>query len=121
MSRKVEPLSDEQIGFLNLRRLPARLTEDQAALLLGFPAHIMPLLAAKDIIKPLGRPARNCQKWYATHQVLKLCDNVKELDKASRLVMVKWSTKNSKSKKEPTETDEFLNDIPEEELEPSTA
>ncbi|HMO64915.1 MAG TPA: hypothetical protein PKE47_06790, partial [Verrucomicrobiota bacterium] len=44
--------------LLNLRHLPARLNAAQAAALLGFQEHDLPLLVRADLLKPLNRVRR---------------------------------------------------------------
>ena len=49
----------EILALLNCRRLPARLSTGETAVLLGFQEHdIAPLVAAK-LLAPLGKPATN--------------------------------------------------------------
>ena len=49
----------EILALLNCRRLPARLSTGETAVLLGFQEHdIAPLIAAK-LLAPLGKPAPN--------------------------------------------------------------
>lgn len=50
--------------FLNLKTPPGRLTTEQAAWFLGFSAHEIPILMAKGLLKPLGHPAHNGQKFF---------------------------------------------------------
>jgi hypothetical protein len=60
----------EILSLLNCRRLPARLSTGEAAVLLGFQEHdIAPLIAAK-LLAPLGRPVPNAPKYFATVDVL---------------------------------------------------
>src|ERR1700722_9761398 len=50
--------------FLNLKNIPARLTGEQASWSLGFSPHELPILMAKGLLKPLGHPAHNGQKFF---------------------------------------------------------
>jgi hypothetical protein len=52
--------------FLNLKVTPARLTAEEAAWYLGFQAHEIPILVAKGLLKPLGRPPTTGVKYFAT-------------------------------------------------------
>jgi hypothetical protein len=72
--------------FLNLRHLPARVSAQEAAWLLGFEEHDMPALVKKRILKPLGNPAQNCVKKFHLVDVLNLAADRKELAKASDAV-----------------------------------
>lgn len=59
-------MNQEMERFLNLVNLPARLTAEQAAGLLGFSPHEIPVLMAKGVLKPLGHPAPNAPKYFLT-------------------------------------------------------
>jgi hypothetical protein len=64
------------------RRLPARLTGEQAASLLGFEEHDIPKLVQKKLLKPLGHPAKNCVKHFWLDDVLELAKDRDLLAKA---------------------------------------
>ena len=49
----------DRIRFLNLRRLPARLTVQQTAWVLGVRPHSIQVLVSHRLLKPIGAPARN--------------------------------------------------------------
>ncbi len=51
-------MKPEREHFLNLADKPARTTMEEAAWLLGFAPHEIPVLMAKGLLKPLGHPAR---------------------------------------------------------------
>ena len=57
-------MQPEKERFLNLKSLPARLTTEHAAWILGFAAHEIPILVAKGLLRPLGHPAHNGQKYF---------------------------------------------------------
>jgi hypothetical protein len=59
-------MKQENEQFLNLANLPARVSAKQAGWILGFSAQEVPILVAESILKPLGRPARNGPKYFAT-------------------------------------------------------
>jgi hypothetical protein len=77
--RKVKKLED---SIFAVQRLPARLTADQAASLLGFEEHDIPKLVQKRILKPLGHPAKNCVKHFWLDDVLDLAKDRDLLAKA---------------------------------------
>ena len=54
-------MNQEMERFLNLVNLPARATAEQAAGLLGFAPHEIPILTARGLLKPLGHPAQTLQ------------------------------------------------------------
>jgi hypothetical protein len=73
-------------GFSERSVLPACVDADVAARFLGWPAYFMPLLARAGHLKPLGRPAQNARKWYATVELERLGRDPAWLDKAIRIV-----------------------------------
>ncbi|MEI7733681.1 MAG: hypothetical protein WCO56_29215 [Verrucomicrobiota bacterium] len=68
------------------RSLPACLDAEAAAKFLGWPAYFMPMLARAGHLKPLGKPAQNARKWYATVELERLSRDPAWLDKAIRIV-----------------------------------
>jgi len=56
--------------LLTCNRLPARINVEQTAFLLGFAEHDIPILVRKKLLKPLGDPASNAPKYFATSEVL---------------------------------------------------
>jgi hypothetical protein len=66
-------MSDDQHRFLALLgQLPARLTAEQVAWVLNCQAHDVPILVMARLLKPLGNPATNSVKYFATMDVLEL-------------------------------------------------
>ena len=70
----------------NDRSLPACLDAEAAARFFGWPAYFMPLLARAGHLKPLGKPAQNARKWYATVELERLSRDPAWLDRAIRIV-----------------------------------
>lgn len=68
------------------QQLPWCLCAEDAARYLGWPPYFMTLLARAGHIKPLGRPAQNSRKWYATVELARLGQDPAWLDKAIRIV-----------------------------------
>jgi len=58
-------------SLLNCRRLPARLTAEQAAALIGCCPHDIPILTRANLIKPLGTPAPNAVKYFSSTELEK--------------------------------------------------
>ena len=52
--------------LLYAERLPGRLNAEQAAALLGFQAHDIPILVKKGLLKPLGGGPKNCVKYFSS-------------------------------------------------------
>jgi hypothetical protein len=66
--------------------LPGRLNTCETALLLGFQEHhIAPLVAAKLLV-PLGKPAANSPKYFATVEVLERAAAADWLSKATKVL-----------------------------------
>ncbi|HWY74603.1 MAG TPA: hypothetical protein VN281_03245 [Verrucomicrobiae bacterium] len=82
--------------FLNLKDTPARLTAEQASWLLGFSPHEIPILMAKGLLKPLGHPAHNGQKFFLAATLQDLRRDEKWFTKASDAVSDYWRYKNSR-------------------------
>lgn len=78
---------------------PARLDAAQTAAMLGFQAHDIPVLVAAKLLRPLGKPADNGVKYFATAGILALFDNPDWLNKATQRVSEHWVVKNSRKKK----------------------
>jgi hypothetical protein len=81
--------------FLGLKTLPARLTTQQTAWFLGFSIYEIPMLVSRGLLKPLGRPARNGQKFFLTATLEELRRDEKWFGKASDAVVQYWDQKNA--------------------------
>ena len=81
-------------------RLPARASRREAAYLLNFrdEESISALVGAK-LLKPLGNPPEGAPMWFATVYILRLSQDEKWLDKASKVVREAVNVKNSKKAK----------------------
>lgn len=89
-------MKTEMENFLKLETIPARLTIEQAAWLLGFAAHEMTILMAKGLLKPLGHPAQNGQKFFLAATIEDLRRDEKWFSKASDAVLDYWRNKNAR-------------------------
>ena len=65
---------------------PACLCAEDAARFLGWPPYFLTLLVRAGHLKPLGEPAQNSRKWYATVELARLGSDPEWLDKAVRIV-----------------------------------
>jgi hypothetical protein len=72
--------------LLGLRRLPARLTADQAARVTGFQLHDIPVLVKAKLLQPLGGGPRNSVKYFASVEVVEKCGDRRWLDRATKAV-----------------------------------
>ena len=89
-------MDPEQRDFLNLQQRPARLTSEQAAWLLGFPAHdIAPLLAA-GLLHPLGRPGPTAPKYFSTAELETKIQDIKWLARATDAIQTHWRSQNAR-------------------------
>lgn len=89
-------MKSEATEFLNLAEKPFRLTMEQAAWLLGFAPHEISILIAKGLLKPLGHPAHNGQKFFLTATLQELRRDEKWFGKGSDAVCEYWRDKNSR-------------------------
>jgi hypothetical protein len=85
--------------LLHCRRLPARLTVAQVALLLGFLEQEIPVLVKAKLLKYLGRPAPNAHKYFCAAEIEALSKDRAFLDQASRAVATFVQKKNRYSQK----------------------
>jgi hypothetical protein len=92
-------MSEEQNRFLRLLgQLPARLTAEEAAWVLNCQPHDVPILVAARLLKPLGNPAQNGIKFFATSELLELVKNRAWLVKVTNAVNQHWQRKNAAKK-----------------------
>jgi hypothetical protein len=89
-------MNPERERFLNLREKPARLLAEQVAHFLECSAHDIPILVAHGLLKPLGHPAENTVKHFATVAIRELMDDTKWLAKASDTIREHWRIKNAR-------------------------
>ena len=95
-------MNQEMERFLNLVNLPARATAEQAAGLLGFSPHEIPILTARGLLKPLGHPAPNAPKFFLTEAMKELRRDEKWMGKASDAISEYWRIKNNRKGESPT-------------------
>lgn len=73
-------------AVLTMPRLPARLDVSQVAARLGFQEYEIAILVRHGLLKPLGNPAQNGHKWFATVSVEECAADMAWLDKATKAV-----------------------------------
>lgn len=83
-------MNAQQEQLLNLKRLPARLRVEDAALLLGFSVLEIPILVAHGLIKPLGHPPITGVKYYSALALEELRKDEKWLARASDCIVEYW-------------------------------
>lgn len=82
--------------FLNLKSPPGRLTREQAAWFLGFSSEEITILIARGLLRPLGHPAHNGQKYFLTATLEDLRRDEKWYSRASDAIVEYWRNKNSR-------------------------
>jgi hypothetical protein len=75
-----------EVDLFNCRRLPARLTIEQVALLLGFQVYEILILVRLGKIKCVNHQSRNSRKYFHGQYILKLAEDGDFIEKASKLV-----------------------------------
>ncbi|MGD1089349.1 MAG: hypothetical protein ABR955_11575 [Verrucomicrobiota bacterium] len=90
-------MKEEQARFLSLLgQLPARLTAEQAGWVLNCQAHDVPALVNARLLKPLGNPAQNGAKFFATADVLETAKDRAWLVKMTTAINTHWQKQNAK-------------------------
>jgi hypothetical protein len=93
-------MREDQHRFLSLLgQLPARLTTEQAAWLLGCQPHDVPILVSSRLLKPLGNPPQNAVKFFATAELLELSRERGWLVKVTNAINQCWREKNARQKR----------------------
>jgi hypothetical protein len=99
----------DRIQFLNLSRLPGRLTVQESAWLLGFKAHDLPVLVRHRLLQPLGAPAKNGEKHFPAAQLERLSKDFGWMDVATATLSDYWKWRNEgKSSQKPKNDAEIL-------------
>ena len=88
--------TSEQAEFLNWKLTPARLNATQAAWFLGFEQHEITILVGAGLLKPLGHPAMNSAKHFATEILQQLWHDEKWLGKATDAITHYWKHRNAR-------------------------
>ena len=92
-------MKEAQHQFLTLvGQPPARLTAEQAAWVLGCQAHDIPMLISARLIRPLGNPAPNAIKFFATAEILEQVKDRSWLAKITNTINQAWHKKNARQK-----------------------
>jgi hypothetical protein len=92
-------MKDDQHRFLTLLgQLPVRLTAEQAGWVLNCQPHDIPALISARLLKPLGNPAQNSTKYFATADVLEITKDRAWLVKVSNTICQHWQKQNARKK-----------------------
>jgi hypothetical protein len=84
--------------MLQVLRLPARLTVEQAGVLLGFHEDAVGILIKTKMLEPLGGHAPGAQRMFAAVEIQRLRNDLKWLSKATRLLREHFQCRNSRRK-----------------------
>ena len=95
LAGRASATAHEKFAVLTCRRLPARLNTAEVAVVLGFQEHDIPVLVAARLLTPLGKPAQNAPKYFATVQVLACADDCEWLSTATKAIARHWLRKNN--------------------------
>jgi hypothetical protein len=75
------------------KNIPARISVEKTATLLGFSADDLTILMAAGHLEPLGRPAPNAPKYFSAIEIMSLGADRAWLDKAPTTVSQYWRKK----------------------------
>jgi hypothetical protein len=95
---KSKIMNNERKELLSLARLPARLNMVETAVYLGFKTHDIPILIARGLLKPLGRPTPNSEKYFARSKLVEAENNEEWLSRATAVLSQHWQAKNARKK-----------------------
>ena len=88
--------TQDALILLNTRRLPGRVTAGEAAVLLGFQDHDIPVLLAGKLLRPLGDPAPNSPKHFSSAAIESAAADPEWLSRATKTLARYWQTKNAR-------------------------
>jgi hypothetical protein len=89
---------EQQAEFMSWKIAPARLNAAQAAWYLGFEPHEITMLVGEGLLKPLGHPARNATKFFATQTLEQLRLDEKWLARATDSIADYWRQHNARKR-----------------------
>ena len=90
---------EEKVLLLSARRLPARLSTEQMALMLGIHADDIGLLVSSRLLRPLGHPGKNAPKFFMAAQWEELHQDSAWLAKISDAIVNHHLTTNQRTEK----------------------
>jgi hypothetical protein len=77
---------------------PACVSMEAAAAIFGWPNYYLPFLVRAGHLKPLGKPAQNARKWFATVEIERMSQDPNWLDKTIRIVEKQIQEMNKKQR-----------------------
>lgn len=88
-------------NILEMKRLPSRLSKEEAAILLGFKAHEIPILVSGKLLKPLGDPSPYGAKFFCAADIAEKGSDANFLNRATKAVQKYWK-ENHKNRRDRT-------------------
>src|ERR1700691_1613795 len=79
-------LADMTMAKQHPNSRPACVGMEEASAIFGWPNYYLPFLVRAGHLKPLGKPAQNARKWFATVELERMSCDPDWLDKAIRIV-----------------------------------
>jgi hypothetical protein len=98
-------MQDDIFKLLSLPRLPGRLSADQAAPVLGFSMHDIPVLVRANLLRPLGNAPANATKYFAASEIEELAKNLQWLHRATKAIYSHWAMQNRTRRNRPRVND----------------
>jgi len=95
-------LNKQELDLFYCRRLPARLTLDQAAVMLGIHSDGMDYLVEIGLLEPLGGAPRGVQRLFAAVYIEQLAQDPKWLTKATVKIRL-FNQQRNLARKKPSE------------------
>jgi hypothetical protein len=77
---------------------PGCVSMEEAAAIFGWPNYYLPFMVQVGHLKPLGKPAQNARKWFATVEIERLSQDPDWLDKTIRIVEKQIQEMNKKQR-----------------------
>jgi hypothetical protein len=94
-----KPISlDEETLLLDGRRLPARLTSAEVAVVLGFQEHDIAQLVVSKLLTTLGKPVHNSLKHFAAVDIIQAAQDREWLSTATRQISRYWQSRNERKR-----------------------
>ena len=103
---------DQQKFLALLGQLPARLTAEQIAWVLGCQPHDIPVLVTARLLKPLGNPAPNGIKYFCAADILELFGDRSWLTRATNTIYQQRQEQNSRKSGRPADRELVCSQFP---------
>ena len=88
--------SDVPLELQSLEKFPVCMTKEMVAKALGIATHNIPPLVRAGLLKPLGRPAAYCVKYFSRKMLAEYFSDEEWLDKVVAAISRHWRSKNAR-------------------------